>query len=271
MAEAATVVTSENYAEFAAQKLGLANEEAPTEAVVEDTPTEPVVEAEVESEPPAEEAKATEERKPNPKIEKRFSELTKRAKEAQAQAEATKAEKEALEAKLRDYEQKLNPKPVDDLGAEPQASQFQDAFEYAKALAEWSAEKAVLDMKKAEAEAKLAEQQARLQKEWASRINKAKAEMPDFDEMVASSKIVVPNEVRDAILESDAGPQILYHLASLDETDAENFSKMSTTQALKMIGKLEARFEKTEPKSEDRKSTRLNSSHEWISRMPSSA
>ena len=70
------------------------------------------------------------------------------------------------------------------------------------------------------------------------------------DEMVASSKIFVPNEVRDAILESDAGPQILYHLASLDETDAENFSKMSTTQALKMIGKLEARFEKTEPKSE---------------------
>ena len=49
MAEAATVVTSENYAEFAAQKLGLANEEAPAEAVVENTPTEPVVEAEVES------------------------------------------------------------------------------------------------------------------------------------------------------------------------------------------------------------------------------
>ena len=156
MAEAATVVTSENYAEFAAQKLGLANEEAPTEAVVEDTPTEPVVEAEVESEPPAEEAKATEERKPNPKIEKRFSELTKRAKEAQAQAEATKAGKEALEAKLRDYEQKLNPKPVDDLGAEPQASQFQDAFEYAKALAEWTAEKAIQDFKRQEAEAKAA-------------------------------------------------------------------------------------------------------------------
>jgi len=54
MSQAANVVTSENLAEWTANKLGLATEEAPTEVVAKETPTEPVVEAEGQSEPTAE-------------------------------------------------------------------------------------------------------------------------------------------------------------------------------------------------------------------------
>jgi hypothetical protein len=51
--------------------------------------------------------------------------------------------------------------------------------------------------------------------------------------------------VRDAIVESDVGPRILYELASNDEL-AEKLSAMTTAGALKLIGKLEAQFEKTD-------------------------
>ena len=72
-----TVVTNENKAEFVAEKLGWNKE--PAAAAVEETPAEPVeasnpVEAEASDEAkPAED----QERKPNPKIERRFSEITK--------------------------------------------------------------------------------------------------------------------------------------------------------------------------------------------------
>jgi len=65
----ADVLTSENSAEFYANKLGLA-EDSPTEAVE----TEPVAEIE-QSEPVVEnEEKATEE--PKPKVKMRFDEVT---------------------------------------------------------------------------------------------------------------------------------------------------------------------------------------------------
>ena len=59
---------------------------------------------------------------------------------------------------------------------------------------------------------------------------------------MASSPVQVNDAVRDAILESDVGPQILYELASNDEL-AEKITKLSPINALREIGKLEARFE----------------------------
>jgi len=251
---ASNVVTSDNLADFHAEKLGLASQEAPSEAeVVEETPTsEPEIEAQAESEPEAEEeAKATEDRKSNPKIERRFSELTKRAKQAEAQKAELEARLQELEAKNAPQQQYQEP---DVLGEKPQASQFQDAFEYAEALAEWSAEKALVERDKQEAERRANEERAKLNQAWTERVNKAKAEMPDFEEMVASSTVVVNDAVRDAILESDVGPQILYHLAS-DDDIAQKIAAMPPIKALREIGKLEARFEakdapKVEPKQE---------------------
>jgi len=244
-----SVLTSENSADFYANKLGLASEEAPVVAeTVEETPeSEPVVEAQAESEPEAEnEAEVTDKPKQNPKLEKRFSELTKRAKQAEA-------EKQALEARLQELEAKVAPAPQqieqDILGEKPQASQFQDAFEYAEALAEWSAEKALVERDKQEQQRKIEIERQEVIKSWTSKLEKAKAEMPDFDEMVASSQVQVRDEVRDAILESDVGPQILYQLASDDDL-AQRISTMPVNKALKELGKLEVQFERKEAPAE---------------------
>ena len=72
--------------------------------------------------------------------------------------------------------------------------------------------------------------------------------------MVASSNVKVNDTVRDAILESDVGPRILYELASNDEL-AEKLGTMTTASALKLIGKLEAQLEKTDAPAKAEKKT----------------
>ena len=244
---ASNVVTSDNLADFHAEKLGLASEEAPVAAeAVEETPdSEPAVEAQAESEPAAEEeAEVTDKPKQNPKLEKRFSELTKRAKQAEA-------DKQALEARLQELESKVAPAPLqaDPVGEKPQASQFNDAFEYAEALAEWSAERALVERDKQEQQRQVEAQRQEVIKSWTSKLEKAKADLPDFDEMVASSQVQVRDEVRDAILESDVGPQILYQLASDDDL-AQRISSLPVNKALKELGKLEVQFERKEASAE---------------------
>ena len=232
------VVTSDNLAEWTANKLGLASEDAPVE-VTEDV--EPTVEAQAESEPEAEkEAEVTDKPKQNPKLEKRFSELTKRAKQAEA-------DKLALETRIQELESKVAPAPkqADLVSEKPQASQFNDAFEYAEALAEWSAEKALKDRDILDQQRKFEADRQQVVQAWSKKLENAKAELPDFDEMVASSQVQVRDEVRDAILESDVGPEILYHLASDDEY-AQKFSQMPVAKALKELGKLEVQFERKE-------------------------
>lgn len=238
-----SVLTSENVSEFYANKLGLAAE-APSEAVeTEEVAAEPEVEAEVESEPEAEK-EATEERKPNPKLEKRFSELTKQREEARKEAQREREQREALEARLKALEQSSQPQKASvEPEDEPQPHQFSDAFEYAKALAEFTAEKALRERDRQEAERKSNEERQKVLTEWAKRVEAAKAELPDFDDMVASSDVVVTDPVRDAILESDVGPQILYHLAENPEI-AEKLANSSVASALRQLGKLEAKLEK---------------------------
>ena len=236
-----TVVSSENATEFYAEKLGLAAE-APSEA--EEQTSEPEVEAEAESEPEAEK-EATEERKPNPKLEKRFSELTKQREAARQEAQREREAREALEARLAALEKSSQPQASEQPEEEPQPHQFSDAFEYAKALAEFTAEKALRERDKQEAQRKADEEKQKVMTAWAQKVEAAKAELPDYEDMVATLDIVVSDPIRDAILTSEVGPKILYNLAENREI-AEKLAQMPVVQALREIGKMEARFEKNE-------------------------
>ena len=240
---ASNVLTSENAAEFYAQKLGLAPDSQSSEAdVAEKQQAEPEQGEAEGSEPEArEEAKPQDEpKKQNPKLEKRFSEITKQREEARKEAEAERQRRVELEQRLAALEQQAPKKEFVD--QEPQPSQFQDAFEYAKALAEYTADKRIEEMKRQEAEAKVEAERQKVIETWTQKVEQVKAELPDFDDMVASSDVVVSNDIRDAILESDVGPKILYHLAENSEF-AKKVAAMPTRAALKEIGKLEARFE----------------------------
>ena len=238
--EAGQVLTSENAAEFYANRLGLA--ESPTAPEAE-KPSEP--EAVVEQSEPEEaeaEAKQDGERKQNPKLERRFSEITKQREEARKEAQQEREARQALEARLAALEKQGQPQKANPVDEKPQPSQFSDAFEYAEALAEYTADQRIANMKREEAEAKQAEERQKVISQWTSKVQAAKASLPDFDDIVASSDVVVNDDIRDAILESDVGPQILYHLAENDEI-AKKITGLSPKAALREIGKLEARFE----------------------------
>jgi len=240
--EAGQVLTSENAAEFYANRLGLAESPVDTEAVEEES-AEPEVQEE-QSEPKEAEKEANQEgeRKQNPKLEKRFSEITKQREEARQEAQRERQARLDLEQRLAALEQQRQPEQAVNIDQEPQPSQFSDAFEYAKALAEYSTEKALAERDRQIAQAREQEAQQKIIQSWAQKVQAAKAEMPDFDDMVASSDVVVNNAVRDAILESDVGPKILYHLAENNDL-ARKIAGLSPNAALREIGKLEARFE----------------------------
>jgi hypothetical protein len=143
---------------------------------------------------------------------------------------------------LAALEQQRQPQQQSYIDQEPQPSQFADAFEYAKALAEFSTEKALAERDRQVAQAREQEAQQKIIQSWAQKVQDAKAELPDFDDLVASSDVVVNNAVRDAILESDVGPRILYHLAENNDL-AKRIASLSPNAALREIGRLEAKFE----------------------------
>lgn len=236
---ASNLVTSENLAEFAAQKLGLDQAKPETEAVQ--------AEPEQAQQEPEEQAEQVE-RKPNPKIERRFSEITKQREQAKEEARREREARESLEARLKELEARLNPAPEPvDLNEEPKPEQFSDMYEYAKALAEHTAEKKLAERDQQELARKAAAEQEAKARTWAERVNAVKSEIADFEDMVQSSDVRVSDAVRDAIMESEHGPRILYYLA--DNSDvAKKLNAMSTVSAVREIGKIESRFERSESK-----------------------
>lgn len=256
---AANVVTSENLAEFTAQKLGLVDSE-PSNVAASDDANSAAAEPDDQADQSGQDgegndATATEdqkERKPNPKLERRFSEITKQREAAREEARREREARESLEARLKELEAKVNPQaqqPQDEIGEEPRPDQFSDMYEYAKALAEYTADKKLMERDNEEKARKAAAEQEVKFKAWADRVNAAKNELPDFDDMVQSSDVRVSDPVRDAIIESEHGPRILYHLAENTEL-AKKLGEMSVVSAVREIGKIEAQFEKATKASE---------------------
>jgi DNA repair exonuclease SbcCD ATPase subunit len=229
--EASNVVTSENATTFYAERLGLADSIEPPEAAEQAEPAQDLEQSELEAE---EEAKEVELEKPKDKLNKRFEKVSKRAQDAEAKAAELENRLKELEGRVNPQQQQVQQQPVYD-ESKPSASQFDDAFEYAEALAKWSADNA---LKQRDAQ----DAQRKQQDSWLAKLEKAKAEYDDWDDVVPKSKVIVRDEIRDSILESEVGPQILYALAS-DDKFAKELAAMPIIKALKELGKLEAKFE----------------------------
>ena len=73
---------------------------------------------------------------------------------------------------------------------------------------------------------------------WATKVELAKAELPDYDEVVNTSKAHVERHVASAVLESDVGPKLFHYLAK-NPSELEQLNDMSERGVLKQIAKLE--------------------------------
>lgn len=187
------------------------------------------------------------------KLQGRFSELTeqRRAAEQRADREADRAA--AAERERDELKAKLEPAKTEEEAPRPKVEDYADAFKYAADLAEWTAKKAVKDDRKerdaADAKAKTDAENEKVQKAWKTRLAETKKETPDWEDVVASSELEVSNPVRDALIESEHGPKIVYLLASEPEL-VEKLKGLGILAQLREIGRLEARFDKPAAKDE---------------------
>jgi hypothetical protein len=263
----AVVVTSENSEQFYAERLHLEPAVAVTEEVK--TGTEPVVESGEKTEAKTPEAEP-EQSEGKQRINLRFSELTEKAKKAEElaakAAESEKAAKDradAAERRAAELQSKYEPPKADPIGPRPERAQFVNDEEWGKALEDYAGEKALRDREVRDA-------QTRIAREWATREAAFKAATPDYDAVIqASAELVVSEKVKNAILESEVGPQILHHLAGNPGLVADLKTK-GDDWALRKVGALEGKFEalpKTEPKTEAKTEPKTVAATE-ISRAP---
>jgi hypothetical protein len=82
------------------------------------------------------------------------------------------------------------------------------------------------------------------------RMEVAKAALPDFTQVIEEAdrtQVYVPEHVKAAIVESDVGPQLAYHLAKHPEEQRRIFA-LTPARALLELGKIELKYTAAEPK-----------------------
>ena len=77
---------------------------------------------------------------------------------------------------------------------------------------------------------------------WQAKVESAKAEFSDYDEVVTKSKAHVEPHVANAVLESELGPKLFHYLAK-NPSELEQLNDMTERGALKQIAKLEVMLE----------------------------
>jgi hypothetical protein len=187
----------------------------------------------------AEEAAAT--AKAEAAESERFAEqLFNEREEWRKRAEAAERARDELKAKAE---------PPAPALAKPDPEKYYDdkrnfrAFEYAEALAEYSAKKAVEDDRKAQekvAQERIAEQQ---KAEFTKRIAKAQEKYPDWQKVVGSSDLQLQTQALQYLSESEYGTDLAYFLAK-NRDIAEKIKAMPAIRAIAELGKLETSFEK---------------------------
>lgn len=205
---------------------------------VQETPTE--VKAE---QAPTEEATAQQEAKPEETTDKPRDEKGQFKSPVQDRIdELTRARREA-EREAAYWRQRATPTQEPTPPAKPSADQFKDYGEFVEALADWKADQKVSGALKArDADtARTAEQRVQETKAqtFAERQATAKTTIADYDAVVSAADVPIAAHLGEAILDSDRGPELVYHLAK-NPAEAARLSALSPMAAARELGRLEA-------------------------------
>lgn len=177
---------------------------------------------------------------PIPKgVQKRIDRAVRQRYEAEARAKMLEERLSALE------QQRQAPPPRERDDSEPTIDKFQNFDEYVAAKAEWIAarkiEQTLTEREKRQVAERESAERIKTAEQWQQRLQKATAEMPDFEDVLASSDVPMTATMQQAIMESDIGPKLAYHLAR-NPDDAVKIAQMSPTKATIALGRLEERL-----------------------------
>lgn len=224
---------------------------ATTQQPASPPPAAPVVQSVEPSAQPEQKNSQTEPRAPSPEGEQETPQ--KRESRRQRQLNRERTARIQAETELRLYkEQQARQQPAQPARSdEPTRDQFGTYEEFIEARATFKAEKAaeertrkvLEDSKKADREDRTkADTDAKL-KVWNEKIEKARDEIDDFDEVCADSEAVVTGHMAEAIADSDRPGHIAYYLAQ-NPQEAERISKLSPSKQAAAIVALEDKVAK---------------------------
>lgn len=126
--------------------------------------------------------------------------------------------------------------PTEHRSAEPQLENFDTVQEFIKARDEWLEERLLA---KVQDTVKKTTVHDRTLEAHNARVEKAKQELPDWDEVFDEvGDLDVAPDTAQFVLESPVGPRIAYHLAKNPDV-LEKLNRLSPTRRLAELGKLE--------------------------------
>lgn len=164
-----------------------------------------------------------------------------RAIEAERRAEQLQREIDALKGKKSE-----GPNTDDAAGSdpnEPKPGDFKTVGEYTRALVKYEAKKAGESGKAQADQTKQQERATELVSAFAKRQDEFKAATPDYEDVVGSTELIVPNIAMQYLVESELGPQLSYYLAK-NPDEAARLRTLSPSRCLAELGKMETKLEK---------------------------
>jgi hypothetical protein len=212
----------------------------------EPTEIEAVAETEVvESESSTDEVQ-TEETPKAKGVQKRLDELTRNWREEQRRAQ--KLEQMLEQVISRPQEQKPEPSAPPQPQGEPKLDQYQTYEEYVSALADYKADQKIRQFEESIKQREQQSQQQAKLGEFQARLQAAKTEMPDFDEVALNPSLPVSDSMAELIREMDDGPKVLYALGQ-NPNEAARIASLPPTLAAVELGRFAVKASLPQPKT----------------------
>lgn len=236
-------------------------DEAPVEAVgegaTEDDEREETAESDQEEtvEVAPDETPKKKRRRRGRSYKERASQLAREKASEAARADALAAKLAAIEANQRVPTPAPDPPPDSPPEAQgepasqekPKQSSFTSYEDYQEALVEWKVSQQIEAHEKDRAERMESDQKRQRQQNvvdaHVARIDAFREAHPDFDAVVEeAADLPVTDPMHDAVLNSESGPALMYHLCKNPE-ECDRISQMHPLSAIKEMGRLEAQLD----------------------------
>lgn len=217
-------------------------------SIEEGSPEVPEVPATTGEEAVNTEASATPESGDTPADKPKKGGVQKRIGELVREREDARREKDYWREQAMKGQPKSEPTKTEE---KPKVDQFQSYEDYLEALADYKAEQKFTEReKKREQES----QQERAKREFdevrstfAERVEQAAEKYEDFEEVAFSENVPISEAMSMAIMSSELGPDLLYHLGQ-NPKESARIARLPPIAAVRELGKLEAKLSETPTK-----------------------
>lgn len=165
-------------------------------------------------------------------VQKRISELTRNWRTTERDRDYWR------ELALGKQQEPAKPEPQ----GRPKVDDFEDYEAYVEALTDFKVNQRAESMQAENRKQQEQQAQTQRQQQFQTRVTEFSQEHPDFWEVAGNPSVPISQPIVDAAMESDMGPQVLYHLGQHPD-EAAKLSGLSPVAVAREVGRLEARLQ----------------------------